>query len=721
MKKIILVICSIFIFSCNNLNKNNKERNISSSSDDGYSNYYDYSGENGNFNFYYDGSTKDFRGILKSNLESEKLYFIADLAKRRKNLFENNLYDTGVDPNSQDCSKIMNPKKPHRTAKGDCYFYQPTGLLENVLNKVKGLFRKNTNTKITDLNNMGSVNQRFGRNSDPNIVNEHFDKNIMNPNPRLISKRLFTRKNKETIKADKLNILAAAWLQTQNHDWFTHGKNHKARDKKPYHIDPVADDKEFEEGFDIPRTQTDKSRLTDPNRYSKSFRNKVTHWWDASHIYGSDAGTINKVRRSYSEVTNKFGNKLAGGKLAIHPSGRLFYDKLNHPITGFSDNWWLGLDLLHTLFIKEHNYIADTLKAKNPRMSDDEIFEKSRLINAALIAKIHTIDWTPAVLDNKLLHISMYGNWFGYTKQLLGKGNTFFEAISPMVPKRFKNGIIDGFTGKGTLNLSNVPFTLTEEFVAVYRMHPLVPENITLKEFASDKKSKVVPIKDVVFRKTKPQLDKESVNDWLYSFGTSHPGGMVLHNFPSFMQNIRAERNTGNKFSDDAVFDLAAVDVIRDRERGVPKYNDFRRSLGLPHASDFDELTDSKSDAQILKEIYGEDGIEKLDLLVGTLAENDRYEGYAFGNTPFYIFVLMASRRLMADPFYSDYFTEKYYTEFGFKHVQTQNMVDIIIRHFPGLRNAFENEKGERVVKNAFRPWLPIYDSVNLKYKKAVR
>ena len=61
-----------------------------------------------------------------------------------------------------------------------------------------------------------------------------------------------------------------------------------------------------------------------------------------------------------------------------------------------------------------------------------------------------------------------------------------------------------------------------------------------------------------------------------------------------------------------------------------------------------------------MKSLYAD--VEKLDLLVGTLAEEDRYDYFGFGNTPFYIFALMASRRLMTDPFLSDMFTSVVYS-----------------------------------------------------------
>lgn len=57
------------------------------------------------------------------------------------------------------------------------------------------------------------------------------------------------------------------------------------------------------------------------------------------------------------------------GKLKMRKEGFVDFlprDENNLPKTGFNSNWWLGLELLHTLFALEHNYICDMLLAKHP-------------------------------------------------------------------------------------------------------------------------------------------------------------------------------------------------------------------------------------------------------------------------------------------------------------------------------------------------------------------
>ena len=95
------------------------------------------------------------------------------------------------------------------------------------------------------------------------------------------------------------------------------------------------------------------------------------------------------------------------------------------------------------------------------------------------------------------------------------------------------------------------------------------------------------------------------------------------------------------------LIDLATIDIIRDRERGVPRYNQFRRLLNLTTPDTFEKLTNDTVTAAELKQAYN-GNIEDVDLLIGSLAEA-RPDGFGFGDTPFHLFLCMANRRLRTD------------------------------------------------------------------------
>ena len=81
------------------------------------------------------------------------------------------------------------------------------------------------------------------------------------------------------------------------------------------------------------------------------------------------------------------------------------------------------------------------------------------------MAKIHTIEWTPAILAHPTLQIAMAANWWG----LVG------EKLTKLVGRISKTSeIISGIPGSGA-DQDGVPYSLTEEFTSVYRMHSLLP------------------------------------------------------------------------------------------------------------------------------------------------------------------------------------------------------------------------------------------------------
>jgi hypothetical protein len=144
---------------------------------------------------------------------------------------------------------------------------------------------------------------------------------------------------------------------------------------------------------------------------------------------------------------------------------------------------------------------------------------------------------------------------------------------------------------------------------------------------------------------------------------------------------------------------MAAVDLLRARERGVPRYNEFRRQLGLAPLRRVEDLTDNAEHVTAIKELYGND-VESIDLLVGTLGEGHRPTGFGFGETLFQIFILNATRRLQADRFYTDYYNEETYTKEGLAWIDRTTFKDVILRHYPELART-----GLGNVKNAFEPW----------------
>jgi hypothetical protein len=230
---------------------------------------------------------------------------------------------------------------------------------------------------------------------------------------------------------------------------------------------------------------------------------------------------------------------------------------------------------------------------------------------------------------------------------------------------------------------------MTEEFVSVYRLHPLLPDGISFRASTNDAVIQDRAFAEVVDNRAHEVLEQVSLTDILYSFGTSYPGAISLHNYPQFLQK-RTEQD-GN------AFDLATTEIIRDRERGVPRYNRFRRLMHRPPIKSFEELTDNKDWVEELKRIYNND-VDQLDLMVGLFAETPP-KGFGFSDTAFRIFILMASRRLNSDRFFTTDYTPTVYTRCGRDWIINNDMTSVILRHCPALAAIL------RDVQNPFAPW----------------
>ena len=84
--------------------------------------------------------------------------------------------------------------------------------------------------------------------------------------------------------------------------------------------------------------------------------------------------------------------------------------------------------------------------------------------------------------------------------------------------------------------------------------------------------------------------------------------------------------------------------------------------------------------------------------MVGTFVEPFP-KGLGFSDVALRIFVLMASRRLKSDRFFTNSYTPEVYTPFGMKCISDNTMSDVLIKHYPTLESFLAR------VKNPFAPW----------------
>jgi len=510
---------------------------------------------------------------------------------------------------------------------------------------------------------MGSAHTRFGRNVPIDCT---YPRDVLTPNPRTVSKELLARR--EFIPATSLNLLVASWLQFEVHDWMSHGSNEL---DNPWEVDLDDDDPWPEHPMRIRRTQADPTATADGG--PPTFRNTETHWWDASQVYGSGPEIEHLIRTR------------SGGHVVLTPEGLVPFDPPNMDdvpgvdLGAVKGNWWLGLAMLHTLFMREHNSICDHLAQCYPAWDDDQLYDHARLVNAALIAKIHTLEWTSAILAESTTEEGMRINWWGV------QGETLRKRFGRLT----KSEELSGIPGSD-LYYHGVPYAMTEEFTAVYRMHPLIPDSYDLRSAQDDALVEELPFNLIAGKHTHEVLADERIGmtDLFYSFGRSHPGAIVLHNYPNHLRDFQE--------SDGHPIDLAAIDILRNRERGVPRYNEFRRRFHLAANDRFEDFSDDPQVVADLRRIYRSP--EDVDLMVGLYTETPP-KGFAISDTAFRVFIVMASRRLKSDRFFTYDYRPEVYTKEGLTWIQDNTLSSVLVRHYPSLAPAL------RGLENAFQPW----------------
>jgi hypothetical protein len=510
---------------------------------------------------------------------------------------------------------------------------------------------------------MGAVDATFGRNLRPDNRPDLYDE----PNPIVVSQQLLVRQVFQPARS--LNLLAAAWIQFQVHDWVFHERYPLGvRDVVVPLPDGMAGwrntpggrpEREMRIAGNVPASKDPRDGLW------PRFENKVSHWWDGSEVYGSSRESALRLRD--------------GAKLRLD-DGYLPRDPEGSAVTGFNQSWWLGLGGMHTLFAREHNLLCDELRAHYRRWSDDQVYETARLIVSALIAKIHTVEWTPAILATKTLEIGMTSNWSGPPAKdwLTRLGIWLLDTHASVgIPSTLPDH-------------HGVPFSLTEDFVDVYRMHPLLPDDYLLHDHGTGALLSRRSFPEIQGGLADEVLREIGLRNLLYSFGISNPGAIKLHNYP---QSLTAFERDGE------CIDLSVVDLVRSRRRGVPRYNDFLAGLHKPRITRWKQFDADPESVETMQRLYG--SVDRVDTMVGLFSETPP-DGFGFSDTAFRIFILMASRRLQSDRFLTVDFRPEIYSPFGMDWVASNGMNSVILRHCPELATVLPRDA------SAFAPWRTV-------------
>lgn len=384
------------------------------------------------------------------------------------------------------------------------------------------------------------------------------------PSAREISNLLSDAEGEGIRNERDLTAFLYVWGQFLDHDIDLSLSPHDASTGEAFDIVVPTDDPLFNPSGDedvvIPliRSQYDPATGTSIDNPRQQF-NAITSYIDGSQVYGSDQQTADALR------------EFAGGRLLIRDNGLLPLDVDGNVMTGdirAAEN--LSLTAMHSLFVREHNRLADQIADANPDLSDEEIYQQARAIVIAEIQSITYNEFLPALLGNRALN-----QYEGYD-----------SSVNPSIANEFSTAAFR--FGHSTLN-DDIEF------------------------FGNDGRavSDEVALADAFFN---PQLLDQTGIDSLLKYNASSLAQEID------LQVVDGLRNFLFGPPGAGGLDLAALNIQRGRDHGLADYNSTRVAYGLNAYDSFADLTSDGSVQEKLQSLYGD--INDLDLWVGLLAED---------------------------------------------------------------------------------------------------
>ena len=309
--------------------------------------------------------------------------------------------------------------------------------------------------------------------------------------------------------------------------------------------------------------------------------NQLTHWLDASQIYGSELGEQRSLRtgqggRLQVELGPDFGSEILPtdndntcevGSCFKAGDGRVNENPL--------------LSVMHTVFMREHNRVADILSNINPAWSDERLYQEAKRIVSAEYQHIVYNEWLPAIVGKR------YMNQFGLYPLNSGFSDDYDSSIDPRITNEFSS--------------------------AAFRFgHSLIPGIINVYNKAGRQVSRSFQLKDAF---NKPQILRvPGMVDGLVA-------GLTKDKIEQFDTGF-VDDVTNHLFAGDSNgMDLVALNIQRGRDHGLAGYNKYREICNLGRANSFSDFSRqmSLSRAQELQRLYS--SVDDVDLFVGIFSE----------------------------------------------------------------------------------------------------
>ncbi|MCA9128551.1 MAG: peroxidase [Planctomycetales bacterium] len=454
------------------------------------------------------------------------------------------------------------------------------------------------------------------------------------PNAREIS-NLVSRQDRDIINNRELTSFVFQWGQFIDHDLdLTEEAIDADGNVDNFSIPVPANDPDMiPDGF-IPvlRSRFDEATGTSAENPRQQV-NQITSFIDASNVYGSDVTRAATLRLGQGGLMRTS----AGGLLPYNTFDPPLYNAAPPPL-GQGDyfaagdiraNEQPGLTSLHTLFVREHNRLATEIAESefagrdlSDVEVDEAIYQKARQIVGALLQSITYNEFLPALLGPNGV-----ASYLGYD-----------SLVNPSVANIFS--------------------------AAIYRIgHTMLPnELLQVNNDGAPVAGGSIPLADTFFQPS--ILAGLGIEPFLMGLSVQR------------VQEIDALVNDSVRsmlFDPPAQFDLAAINMQRGRDHGLPDYNQARVDFGLAPMRNFHEL--SAEFGAALAQAYRGD-INNIDVWLGAISE-EHIAGGSVGELAQTVLVDQFQRLRDGDRFYF----ENVLSGDLLREVQETRLADIIRRN----------------------------------------
>lgn len=419
-----------------------------------------------------------------------------------------------------------------------------------------------------------------------------------NPNPRIVSNAI-CKSSGSILNSNFLTDATWAWGQFMDHILDL------TLDNTDEFINIVTPSVEEDPSEEFPnRTIQIRRNEFVLNSSPRQHPNNISGYIDATTVYGNDSRRLIALRRLDGTGKFKVGKSDNGEDLLIYNTQKfpvIAAEGVNTSedlfLAGdFRANENIILTSMHTLFMREHNYLCDKIIKKRPEFIGKEelIFQHARRILIGEIQNINYNEFLPA---------------------LLGPHN------------------LDEYDGYD----QNVDPSISIEFsTAGFRLgHTMLSSSLKIGTGGS------ILLRDAFFNPTYVQAN--GINQILYGIANQlmqEIDEKVIDDVRNFLFVTPSETN---------LLDLASINVQRGRDHGLPGYNDLREAFGLTRINNFADINSNLDVQNRLSDLYLSP--DYIDPWIGVIVE-DHLPGAAIGELAAAIIKDQFHRLRKGDRFY---------------------------------------------------------------------